>query len=179
MGFKQSHPARTYNIATNHRKQILHSTKGNPCYWNDKTLAYHDKFMAGIHEGKILQDVLFRLKSRSAGAIVETAYRGAWGLVDNGYLKWPSTQAPAKEKILLTEARLSEWLESFRKDVECTFGILKGRWRILQTGIRLHGAEAANRVWLTCCGLHNQLLDIDGLSTPWDGEWGQNDLEEI
>jgi hypothetical protein len=30
--------------------------------------------------------------------------------------------------------------ESLRRDVECCFGILKGRWRILKVGVRLHGA---------------------------------------
>ncbi len=44
-----------------------------------------------------------------------------------------------------------------RKDVECTFGILKGRWRILK----------ADYIWLTCCALHNWLLDIDGMNEIW------------
>lgn len=33
------------------------------------------------------------------------------------------------------EIRFSAWLESLRKDVECTFGILKGQWRVLKTGV--------------------------------------------
>ena len=52
---------------------------------------------------------------------------------------------------------------------ECTFGILKGRWRILKTGVRLHSTQSVDRVWLTCCALHNWLLEIDGLDKPWDG----------
>ena len=64
------------------------------------------------------------------------------------------------------------------EDVECTFGILKGRFRILKTGIPLHGIEVCDRVWFTCCALHNFLLEEDGL----DGEWGATryhlDVEE-
>ena len=56
-----------------------------------------------------------------------------------------------------------------RKDVECTFGILKGRWRILKTGIRLHATESVDKIWLTCCAFHNMLLEVDGLDEPWDG----------
>jgi Plant transposon protein len=41
-----------------------------------------------------------------------------------------------------TEERLSEWIESFRKDAECVFGILKGRFRVLKTGIRLDGPQS-------------------------------------
>ena len=55
-----------------------------------------------------------------------------------------------------------------RKDVECTFGIMKGRFRILKSGIRLGGFEAADKVFLTCCALHNWLLTIDGLDKQWE-----------
>ena len=60
-------------------------------------------------------------------------------------------------------------MESMRKDVECTFGILKGCWRILKVGIGLHDISSVDMVWQTCCALHNMLLDIDGLNKPWDG----------
>ena len=43
---------------------------------------------------------------------------------------------------------------------------LKG-WRVLKSGIRVHNTEAADNMWLTCCALHNMLLDIDGLSVGW------------
>ena len=75
-----------------------------------------------------------------------------------------------------------------RKDVECTFGILKGRRRILKTGIRLQSLSAVDDVWLTCCALHNMLLNIDGLDVKWnegfkspyEGEmgWQENGLVE-
>ena len=61
-------------------------------------------------------------------------------------------------------------IESMRKDVECTFGILKGRWRILKSGVRLHGSETVDAIWMTCCALHNMLLEEDGLDKPWDGQ---------
>ena len=56
-----------------------------------------------------------------------------------------------------------------RKDVECTFGILKGRWRILKSGVRVYGVDKVDEIWMTCCALHNQLLDINGLSNKWNG----------
>jgi DDE superfamily endonuclease len=163
MGFKNSHPARTYNLTTNHRREILHTTTGHPSRWNDKTLVLFDSFISGIHEGKKLQDVKFELEDRLPdGKVTKVSYRGAWGLTDNGYHRWSCTQAPSKCNVLVSELKLSEWIESFRKDAECVFGILKGCFRILQTGIRLHGTMSADRVWLTCCGLHNLLLKSDG-----------------
>ena len=41
----------------------------------------------------------------------------------------------------------------------------------------MHGVKAADRVWLTCCALHNWLLEIDGLSSEWDGEIGKFDID--
>ncbi|CAB9527088.1 Plant transposon protein [Seminavis robusta] len=173
MGFKQSHPARTYNLTCNHR---------HPSRWNDKTLVLFDEFMTGLHEGTILSDVKFHLFSWEGevgnSQVEYTKYSGALGLVDNGYHKWACTQAPAKTSLLRCEERLSEWIESFRKDAECCFGILKGRFRVLKTGIRLEGPEAADRVWLTCCALHNMLLKVDGLD-EWDGSAGDNQVEDM
>jgi hypothetical protein len=67
------------------------------------------------------------------------------------------------------------------------FGILKGRFHILKTGIRLEGPETAHEIWLTCCTLHNLLLEVDGLDerweegvrSDWEGELGNNDSAKI
>lgn len=53
--------------------------------------------------------------------------------------------------------------------------------------MRLHSTQSVDRVWLTCCALHNWLLEIDGLDQTWDGvsatasEWeGEfGELEEV
>jgi hypothetical protein len=71
--------------------------------------------------------------------------------------------------------------------VECTFGILKGRWRILKTGIWLHSSDSVTKVWKTCCALHNRLLEVKGLNEKWDQgaptEWegllGYHDIEDM
>ena len=114
-----------------------------------------------------------------SGNIVTKTYKGSWLIVDNGYLKWPTTVPPYKITANEKERRWSHWLESLRKDVECTFGILKGRWRILKTGIRLGGVEVVDKVWKTCCALHNWLLEIDGLDGDWEGSIGLHDARDV
>ncbi len=87
----------------------------------------------------------------------------------------------------MDELRWSRWLESMRKDVECTFDILKGRWRILKTGIQLHSSDSVTKIWKTCFALHNWLLEVDGLSEKWDqgvpmeweGDLGYHDVEDM
>ena len=169
LGLKTSQTARTYNITVNHRCRILSTTNGHPAQWNDKTLAQLDPFMQLLHEGKILDDVIFELYTNdSQGNVTKQKYRGAWLLVDNGYHNWANIVPPIKTSTSRAEIRFSAWLESLRKDVECTFGILKGRWRILKSGIRVHGTSTPDKVFLTCCALHNWLLEVDGLDENWE-----------
>lgn len=54
----------------------------------------------------------------------------------------------------------SKGLESVRKDVQCLFGMLKGRFRILKTNILYKDSESINSVYFTFCVLHNMLLSF-------------------
>ena len=64
---------------------------------------------------------------------------------------------------------------------------MKGQWRILKTGIRLHGVSKPDKVWLTCCALHIWLLEVDGLedhwengiATDWEGELPWHAAQDI
>ena len=40
-------------------------------------------------------------------------------------------------------------------------------WRILKTGVRMHGLEILDDIWFTCCAVHNMLLNCDGLDKKW------------
>jgi hypothetical protein len=169
LGPKLPGTARTYNATVNHRRRILHTTSGHPCWWNDKTLILFDTFARGIFEGNTtLNGIKFELFEKDQnGNVLTIKYSGPYLIVDNGYLSWSTTLPPSKCPATQQELKWSNWLESIRKDVECTFGILKGRWRILKTGVRLHGVDSCDKIWKTCCALHNMLLEIDGLDKAW------------
>ena len=110
----------------------------------------------------------FEIKEKDRnGAVVSIKYSGCFLIVDNGYIKWSTTVPPTKNPVTEQEFRWSEWLESLRKDVKCTFGILKGRWQILKSGTQIYGIAGPDKVWLTCCAFHNMLLDVDGLDQQW------------
>jgi DDE superfamily endonuclease len=195
IGYKMSHTARTYNITVNHRRQILATTDGHPARWNDKSLIKYDHFATGIKDGILLVDNVFELyeydksrginnpdESNSSSTIVKRKYQGVWLLVDNGYNDWSVTVPPFTTTCCLDERRFSQWLESLRKDVECTFGILKGRWRVLKTGVRLGHEKLCDQIFMTCCALHNMLLMVDGLDRQWKegvpSDW-QGELGEV
>jgi hypothetical protein len=109
-----------------------------------------DSFVSGICDGSILEDVNFeQLAYDKAGRIKKLQFSGAYLIVDNGFLVWSCTMPPFGVSNKIDEIRWSKWLKSMRKDVECTFGILKGRWRILKSGVQLHGVDAVDSVWFT------------------------------
>jgi hypothetical protein len=93
--------------------------------------------MTGINQGSHLGDVGFELYDTGAeGSIISICYHSRWLMVDNEYLLWSILPIPPyKNAADRSSICWSEWLESLRKDVECTFGILKGHWRILKTVI--------------------------------------------
>ena len=77
--------------------------------------------------------VIITLLEKVNGIVKKRGYRGVWVLTDNGYLPWSVTMPPSKYPTSTKELRWSQWLESMRKDVECFFGILKKRFKILLT----------------------------------------------
>jgi len=145
--WKLNMPSRTYNATVTHRRWIIHTTKGHPGRWHDQTLQLYDALAKGLRDGPTYDDLEFVLLRRlDGGTVVEYRYRGGWLLVDNGYLPWLAMVPPSKLSMTYAELRFSKWLESLRKDVECTFGIMNGRFRVFKIGIPLHGIEVCDRV---------------------------------
>ena len=136
--FKLNHPARTYNVIVDHSRRVLGSTLGHPGSYNDKTLILYDSFVSSVNDGKIPNDFEFNLFERNQeGDVVEACYKGVWFMVGNGYLSWSCTVPPSTNGTTYEMIRFSKWVEYIRKDVECKFGILKGRFTILRYGFRL------------------------------------------
>ena len=123
-GGKDSHTTRAFQIVVNHRRQIIASTVGYSGRWNDKTIVRFDGFITDIQRGLYLNDNVFSLIDDEGN---EVQYKRAWILVDGGHLNWSCLICPFKNTISIREQRWSRWAESMRKDVECTFGILKGK----------------------------------------------------
>ena len=88
-----------------------------------------DRLIFGVCDGCLLQDNDFELLDYNRlGYVISVKYKGVYVIVDNGYLQWSCTAPPFTVTSDMDEICWSKWLESMQKDVECTFGILKGRW---------------------------------------------------
>jgi hypothetical protein len=165
---KEKNPTRTYNATVDHHRKFLNVTPGHPGRWNDKTLVLFDEYVQKIRNGEILDDVKFFLYEKGTDGKPQICwYHGGWLMTDNGYLPWSVTVPPMKTTTNLAELRWSKWEESMRKDVECAFAILKGRWLILKAGIRYGDVTDADKIFKTCVALHNWLLNYDGLDKEW------------
>ena len=159
---KEGYPSVAFNVTATLRRRILYSTLGRPGKSNDKTNILYDQFAMNIRSRKY--DWTW---TRTTSDGVSRTMRGPYLIVDNGYHSWPCLVAPMKKTSVPEEIRFSKWLESIRKCIECTFGILKARFTILDD-YRLQSEETLNDVWFTCLALHNMLLELDGLDEPFE-----------
>ena len=126
--------------------------------------------MLGIYKGTMLDNILFELDDCHDGNRIKVKYQGPWNLVNNGHTCWSTCIPPKKQSCLSSETRWSQWLESMRKNVEYCFGILKRRFCILKLPIRIHDIDEVDKIWKTCCTLHNWLLEINRLDKEFTGK---------
>ena len=70
---------------------------------------------------------------------------------------------PSKYPLSKGDLLFSKRLESVRKDVDCFFGILKIRFRILKLAMTYQQQKRIDSVFFTCCILHNMLHTYDGM----------------
>jgi hypothetical protein len=87
--------------------------------------------------------------------------RSAYLICDNSYHHWPILIFPyADADCTSLEGYFSTNLESIWKDVECTFGILKKCWRILNDELYYRDINTCDKIFVTCCCLNNFLIDL-------------------
>ena len=89
---------------------------------------------------------------------------GSYLLCDGGYHKWPCLVYP-KKKAGLPGSHKRKWcglIESIRKDIEGTYGMLKKRFAFLKYANRLHCQSDIDNAFVVCCILHNMLLKDNG-----------------
>ena len=162
---KEGYPTLSYEVTVDHSKRIIACTQGHPGARNDKTIVKFDGFVSSIHDGTLYSDVEYELLDEEG---VPKPQKGAYLIVDGGYHKWKCMQCPMKHTSKMKEALWSKWVESVRKDVECCFGILKGRFRCLKLPIYHQEKPLIDNMFFTCCILHNILLNVDGYDVRWE-----------
>ncbi|CAB1099751.1 unnamed protein product [Ectocarpus sp. CCAP 1310/34] len=95
--------------------------------------------------------------------------------------QWKQLQSPIRAPSNKAESGFKRQLESVRKDSECCFGVVKGRFRICKMQFLYRTKERIDNIFFTCIILHNMLLAYDGIELlepdcDWAGADG--DLDE-
>ena len=137
---------------------------------NDKTQAMGDELFEALRTGSLHPDKAFTLYTDD-GETIEV--KGLYCLVDGGYHQWRCLQCPLKHAVGDDAAAWSERIESTRKSVECLFGRLKKRFRILRLPFLMREPDRISHTFKACCALHNMLLRHDKLNTMGRqrGDW--------
>lgn len=171
---KEKHPTISFQVICDHERRIQHVHPGAPGSRNDKTIQKYDTFIQDLYTGTILSDLEFTLLDMNG---VPTVHRGGYLLSDNGYTRMRCIQCPIAGGCTRAENYWSCRLESIRKDVECLFGVLKGRYRILRSRMMFQSHEAINVCFKACCMLHNMNLD-DDVVVDGAKDWTRDDDDD-
>jgi hypothetical protein len=164
-----------YEMACSHDGRFVSTTTGWYGSWNDKTIVQFDPLPLLLQENSAYSDVVFEVRT---GPDSTESLTGPYAIVDGGYHNLRHLMSANRN---VSDHDFAAWrkkLESVRKDIECAFGRLKGRWRILKLPMQFQKKEMVDNTVLTCVTLHNMLHDLDGRG-EWESgvEWGGKDGE--
>jgi hypothetical protein len=128
---KEGFPTLIFQVIVDHHKLIHYCSKYFLGGHNDILVTLNDDFPMQIINGFYSQTkyMLYDIH----GTLIECC--GGFLITDGGYPEFAVFIDPDHTKVARNQVLWSEWLESVRKDIECTFGILKQRFRFLRNGI--------------------------------------------
>ena len=126
---KEGFPTFAYSMTCSHSRKIFHCSGGFFGSRNDKTISKHDSFIDMLRTFPLYTQFEWKMQTDE---LTSRTVRGVFLLCDGGYHKWAQLICPLKHTSKLGHTLWSCQLESVRKDIECTFGVLKVRFRVLQ-----------------------------------------------
>ncbi len=121
-------PSMSYSVTCDHARKIFYCSCGFMGSKNDKHISTLDSFISSVKDLELYNSFEWHVDVDESST--ETR-RGVFLLCDGGYHKWPHMICGLKHTSSKWHTLWSIQLESVRKDVECTFGILKCRFQVL------------------------------------------------
>lgn len=151
-------PTLTHNCTVSNDLFFMSATHSAPGTRNDKLLVRSDPLSLALKNGRFA-NVSYELIGPD-GAVRRLC--DPYLIVDGGYHRWRHLICGYGRSFDDKEAAFTKRLTSVRKDVECAFGILKRRFRILKIPLQFQKAVTIDAVFRTCLVLHNLTLVADG-----------------
>ena len=173
---KEGYPSITIKCITDYNRHIFVVYGPQFGTRKDKEIVKLDPNVKKIHVGWFSK--IWWHYYTEAGQV--SREKGVYLICDNGYyLQWPQLICPyTVDEPCHTEAGFfSSNIESVRKHIGCTFGILKKGWQILNNGLQFCDIGDCNKIFIMCCYPQNYLLDVMewndvcvGWGRPFDGD---------
>jgi len=157
---KEKFPCVGFQVVSSSRRFIQYVSKGFPGSLNDKTTVKYVDCVEDILSGKHWLGRCQWYTNKLDGGV--GCFTGCYFICDGGYLEWPCLVSPLEEAGNKHLKRYKKALSATRKDVECTFGILKSRFVWLKNCNHERRSDTIHKVFVTACILHNLLLKEDG-----------------
>jgi hypothetical protein len=155
---KEGYPTLGFQCITDFNRRVMAIYGPQFGSRNDKDIVKHDDNVRAIRHNCLFASATWQYYDCDENVQSE---RGMYLICDNGYLLWPTLICPySKAQNATQEGFFSANLESVQKDVECTFGILKKWWKVLNYGFKYRDIVTCEHIFIMCCVLHNFLLDL-------------------
>ena len=155
---KETFPSLGFECITDFNRRVLSIYGPHFGSRNDMDIVKTDPYVKSLKSARLFRDAQWSYYNEDGRVRLS---QGMYLISDNGYLRWPTTICPfTRTDKASPEGYFSTNIESVRKDVECTFGIMKKRWRILNNGFYQREIGICEKIFVTCCCLNNFLLDL-------------------
>nr|XP_043629849.1 protein ALP1-like [Erigeron canadensis] len=89
-------------------------------------------------------------------------YKRGYLLIDGIYPRLSTFVKVYPHPVDPKEKKFKRVHEAARKHIEMVFGVLKGKWKILERPIRFYDLDKIGKVVEACCILHNMIIKDDG-----------------
>ena len=163
---RYGHPTLGFECTVTHDLRFVACSAASAGTISDKTIVKVDPFVLAVRNG-LYGHVPFNLRDLNGGV---SRFLGPVFLCDGGYHLWRELQTgygPSTDEV---KKAWTNKVASLRKDVECAFGILKKRFRILKIPCELRRASDIAAMFRTALVLHNLCIKHagrEGVSHSW------------
>ena len=153
---KEGYPTLAYNVICDHSGRAQAIMPGSYGTINDKTIVKSVLAVESVRRDPLFTEYQYELHKKNGD---RTMMQGAYLIVDGGYVRWKCLQCGLRSS---SDDDYIDWrrrMESVRKDIECYFGRLKQRFKILKIPNLFKSKKKIDDMIFTIVAIQNMLLD--------------------
>nr|XP_043616341.1 uncharacterized protein LOC122588291 [Erigeron canadensis] len=115
-----------------------------------------------LNESDLFYDLLEDRAPKVEFSVNGEQFQKGYYLADGIYPEWATLVKSFKCPLEPKTTKFKRYQEAARKDVERAFGVLQGRWQIIEQYARPYSTNKIKRIMLCCVILHNMIVEDNG-----------------